>query len=311
VREVRKAVIPAAGLGTRFLPATKAMPKEMLPLIDRPVIQYVVEEAIDSGIDDLIIITGRGKRAIEDYFDDSPELEMHLRDHGKHETLKTVRDVSSLVDIHYIRQKEPRGLGDAILRAEKHIGNEPFAVLLGDDIIRNHIPCTKQLIGIYGQTGRSVVAVEAVPREKVSSYGIIRGTPVSPSLYRIDDIVEKPRFEDAPSNIGAIGRYVFSPEIFECLGRTSPGVGDEIQLTDGIRILLRSQEIYAHAFQGQRYDTGDKAGYIKVIIDFALENPETCGEVAEHLSSLERFKPEDLRAEKSISRRTVESFQQY
>ena len=311
MREVRKAVIPAAGLGTRFLPATKAMPKEMLPLIDRPVIQYVVEEAIDSGIDDVIIITGRGKRAIEDYFDDSPELEMHLRHHGKHETLKTVRDVSSLVDIHYIRQKEPRGLGDAILRAEKHIGDEPFAVLLGDDIIRNHIPCTKQLIGIYGQTERSVVAVEAVPREKVSSYGIIRGTPVSPSLYRIDDIVEKPRIEDAPSNIGAIGRYVFSPEIFECLGRTSPGVGDEIQLTDGMRILLQSQEIYAHAFQGQRYDTGDKAGYIKVIIDFALENPETCEDVAEHLSSLERFKPEALRAEKSISRRTVEPFQKY
>ncbi|MCM2465670.1 UTP--glucose-1-phosphate uridylyltransferase GalU [Methanoculleus oceani] len=311
MREVRKAVIPAAGLGTRFLPATKAMPKEMLPLIDRPVIQYVVEEAIDSGIDDLIIITGRGKRAIEDYFDDSPELEMHLRDHGKHETLKTVRDVSSLVDIHYIRQKEPRGLGDAILRAEKHIGDEPFAVLLGDDIIRNHIPCTKQLIEIYGQTGRSVVAVEAVPREKVSSYGIIRGTPASPSLYRIDDIIEKPRIEDAPSNIGAIGRYVFSPEIFECLGRTSPGVGGEIQLTDAMRILLQSQEIYAHAFQGHRYDTGDKAGYIKVIIDFALENPETCDEVAEHLSSLERLKPEDLRAEKSISQGTVEPFQKY
>jgi UTP--glucose-1-phosphate uridylyltransferase len=311
VREVRKAVIPAAGLGTRFLPATKAMPKEMLPLIDRPVIQYVVEEAIDSGIDDLIIITGRGKRAIEDYFDDSPELEMHLRHHGKHETLKTVRDVSSLVDIHYIRQKEPKGLGDAIMRAEKHIGDEPFAVLLGDDIIRNHVPCTKQLIGIYGQTERSVVAVEAVPREKVSSYGIIRGTPVGPSLYRIDDIVEKPRIEDAPSNIGAIGRYVFTPEIFECLRHTSPGVGGEIQLTDGIQILLRSQEIYAHTFQGQRYDTGDKAGYIKVIIDFALENPETCKDVAEHLLSLERLKLEILPAEKSISQRTVESFQRY
>lgn len=311
MREVRKAVIPAAGLGTRFLPATKSMPKEMLPLIDRPVIQYVVEEAIDSGIDDLIIITGRGKRAIEDYFDDSPELEMHLRDHGKHATLKMVRDVSSLVDIHYIRQKEPRGLGDAILRAEKHIGDEPFAVLLGDDIVRNHVPCTKQLVEIHNQTGRSVVAVEAVPREKVGSYGIIRGVPVSPSLYRIEDIVEKPRFEDAPSNIGAIGRYVFTPGIFECLGHTPPGVGGEIQLTDGMRLLLRSQEIYAHAFQGQRYDTGDKAGYIKVIIDFALENPETCEDVAEHLSSLERLKPGVLQAEKPVSRMTAEPLPRY
>ncbi|MDR9817361.1 MAG: UTP--glucose-1-phosphate uridylyltransferase [Candidatus Methanoculleus thermohydrogenotrophicum] len=211
MKGVRKAVIPAAGLGTRFLPATKSMPKEMLPLIDRPVIQYVVEEAIDSGIDDLIIITGRGKRAIEDYFDESPELEMHLWEHGKFEELKTVQEISSLIDIHYIRQKEPRGLGDAILRAEKHIGDEPFAVLLGDDIIRNQTPCTKQLIDLYREKQRSIIAVEAVSREKISSYGIIRGTKVSPSLYRIDDIVEKPRVEEAPSNIGAIGRYVFTP----------------------------------------------------------------------------------------------------
>lgn len=283
--EVRKAVIPAAGLGTRFLPATKSMPKEMLPLIDRPVIQYVVEEAIDSGIDDLIIITGRGKRAIEDYFDDSPELEMHLRDHGKFEALKTVQEISSLVDIHYIRQKEPRGLGDAILRAEKHIGNEPFAVLLGDDIIRNSVPCTKQLIDLYREKERSIIAVEAVPPEKIRSYGIIQGTRVSPSLYKIEDIVEKPRFEEAPSNIGAIGRYVFTPEIFECLKHTIPGVGGEIQLTDGIRFLLQFQEIYAHLFQGKRYDTGDKAGYIKAIIDFALENPEMRKAVSQHLYS--------------------------
>lgn len=286
VKEVRKAVVPAAGLGTRFLPATKSMPKEMLPLIDRPVIQYVVEEAIDSGIDDLIIITGRGKRAIEDYFDDSPELEMHLREHGKFEALRTVKEISSLVEIHYIRQKEPRGLGDAILRAEKHIGDEPFAVLLGDDIIRNSIPCTKQLIDLYREKERSIIAVEAVPPEKISSYGIIQGTRVSPSLYRIEDIVEKPRVEEAPSNIGAIGRYVFAPEIFEYLKRTTPGVGGEIQLTDGIRILVQFQEIYAHLFQGKRYDTGYKAGYIKAIIDFALENPHTRDDVARHLASL-------------------------
>ena len=299
MKEVRKAVIPAAGLGTRFLPATKSMPKEMLPLIDRPVIQYVVEEAIDSGIDDLIIITGRGKRAIEDYFDDSPELEMHLRDHGKFEELRTVQEISSLVDIHYIRQKEPRGLGDAILHAEKHVGGEPFAVLLGDDIIRNHIPCTKQLIDLYREREQSVIAVEAVPREKVSSYGIIQGIQVRPSLYRIDDIVEKPRIEEAPSNIGAIGRYVFTPEIFDCLEHTTPGVGGEIQLTDGMRILLQFQEIYAHMFQGRRYDTGDKAGYIKTIIDFALGNPETCDDIAGHLMSLGRYEPEDFPAGKS------------
>jgi len=285
VKEVRKAVIPAAGLGTRFLPATKSMPKEMLPLIDRPVIQYVVEEAIDSGIEDLIIITGRGKRAIEDYFDDSPELEMHLRDHGKFEALRTVQEISSLIDIHYIRQKEPRGLGDAILRAEKHIGDEPFAVLLGDDIIRNCVPCTKQLIDLYREKERSIVAVEAVPQEKIRSYGIIRGTQVSPSLYRIEDIVEKPRIEEAPSNIGAIGRYIFTPDIFECLKNTSPGVGGEIQLTDGIRILLQIQEIYAHLFQGTRYDTGDKAGYVKAIIDFALGNNETRDDVLQHMQS--------------------------
>ena len=290
MKEVRKAVIPAAGLGTRFLPATKSMPKEMLPLIDRPVIQYVVEEAIDSGIDDLIIITGRGKRAIEDYFDDSPELEMHLRDHGKFEELRTVQEISSLVDIHYIRQKEPRGLGDAILHAEKHVGGEPFAVLLGDDIIRNHVPCTKQLIDLYREREQSVIAVEAVPREKVSSYGIIQGTQILPSLYRIDDIVEKPRVEEAPSNIGAIGRYVFAPEIFECLEHTTPGVGGEIQLTDGMRILLQFQEIYAHMFQGKRYDTGDKAGYIKTIIDFALVNPEIRDAVESHFSIIQMQK---------------------
>ncbi len=264
MKEVRKAVIPAAGLGTRFLPATKSMPKEMLPLIDRPVIQYVVEEAIDSGIDDLIIITGRGKRAIEDYFDDSPELEMHLRDHGKFEALRTIQKISSLVDIHYIRQKEPRGLGDAILRAEKHIGDEPFAVLLGDDIFRNSVPCTKQLVDLYREKERSIIAVEAVP---------------------LEDSVEKPRVEEAPSNIGAIGRYIFTPEIFECLKHTTPGVGGEIQLTDGIRILLQFQEIYAHLFQGKRYDTGDKAGYIKAIIDFALGNHETRDGVLRHIQS--------------------------
>lgn len=289
MREVTKAVIPAAGLGTRFLPATKSMPKEMLPLIDRPVIQYVVEEAVSSGIDDLIIITGRGKRAIEDYFDDSPELEMHLREHHKTEMLKCIQDISSLIDIHYIRQKEPRGLGDAIMRAEKHIGDEPFAVLLGDDIIQNHTPCTRQLIDIFQEKGQSVIAVEEIPDEKVSSYGIIKGTKVSSSLMQIDDIVEKPRLEDAPSHIGAIGRYVFTPQIFECLDETEQGVGNEIQLTDAIRILLQQQDVYAYAFEGKRYDTGDKCGYLEAIIDFALKNPETRDAVLQHLGSVASY----------------------
>ncbi len=284
--EVRKAVIPAAGLGTRFLPATKSMPKEMLPLIDRPVIQYVVEEAIDSGIEDLIIVTGRGKRAIEDYFDDSPELEMHLRDHGKFEALKMVQDVSSLIDIHYIRQKEPRGLGDAVLRAEKHICNEPFAVLLGDDIIRNDRPCTQQLIDTFERYRCSVIAVEDVPKEMVSSYGIIKGRQLEESLYLLEDIVEKPKVEEAPSTMGAIGRYVFTPEIFDCLKQTPKGIGGEIQLTDGIRLLNSHQNIYGYTFNGRRYDTGDRAGYIEAIIDFALEREGLRDDVMAYLTKV-------------------------
>lgn len=280
---VKKAIIPAAGLGTRFLPATKSMPKEMLPIIDTPVIQYVVEEAINSGIEDLIIITGRGKRAIEDYFDDSPELEMHLANKKNTEMLKLVRDVSSLVDIHYIRQKEPNGLGDAILRAEKHIGNEPFAVLLGDDIIMNGKPCTAQLIDKFEKYGRSTIAVEEVPYDKLSSYGIIKGKPVADSLYVLEDIVEKPSPEKAPSNIGAIGRYVFTPEIFDCIKEAGTGVGNEIQLTDGIRLLSKTQKVYAYEFKGKRFDTGDKLGYIKATIDFALENKELKDDVLEYL----------------------------
>lgn len=283
VTEVRKAVIPAAGLGTRFLPATKAMPKEMLPLIDRPVIQYVVEEAVASGIDDLLIITGRGKRAIEDYFDDSPELEMHLRENHKKSMLKVVQEVSSLVDIHYIRQKEPLGLGDAILRAEKHIGDEPFAVLLGDDIIVNTIPCTKQLIEVFSRTQGPVIAVNEIPPEKVSSYGIIQGRPLEPSLYYVEDIVEKPKLEEAPSRIGAIGRYILTPDIFDCLKEVQPGFGGEIQLTDAIKDLSRRRPVYASFFDGKRYDTGDRLGYVQAIIDFALSHEAIGDQVMEYL----------------------------
>ncbi len=286
VLKVKKAVIPAAGLGTRFLPATKSMPKEMLPIIDTPVFQYVVEEAIESGIEDIIIITGRGKRAIEDYFDDSPELEMHLAQKHNTDLLKLVRDISSLVDIHYIRQKEPKGLGDAILRAEKHIGNEPFAVLLGDDIIVNDKPCTAQLIENFDKYGRSTIAVEEVPYEKLSSYGIIKGKLFEDSLYVLEDIVEKPAPEDAPSNIGAIGRYVFTPEIFDCIKAAGKGVGNEVQLTDGIRLLNKSQTIYAYEFKGTRYDTGDRLGYVKAIVDFALRNDSLRDDVLEYLKTV-------------------------
>ncbi len=285
---IKKAVIPVAGLGTRFFPVTKAMPKEMLPIIDRPVIQYVVEEAIASGIDDLIIITGRGKRAIEDYFDDSPELEMYLKKGRKKQHLDVIKEISAIPDIHYIRQKEPLGLGDAILRAEKHIGDDPFAVLLGDDIIVNSVPCTQQLIRVFGEYGCSTLAVEEVPAKKISSYGIIRGRSINETLYLVEDIIEKPDAHQAPSNLGAIGRYVFTPEIFDCIKNTSPGHGNEIQLTDSIRQLRNTQEVYAYTFKGDRYDTGDKSEYVKAIIDFALLNPEMRTDILGHIEEVYR-----------------------
>lgn len=284
--EIKKAVIPAAGLGTRFLPVTKSMPKEMLPIIDKPVIHYVVEEAIASGIDDIIFVTGRSKRSIEDYFDGSPELEMHLKQKHKDDLLKIVEDISSMVDIHYIRQKEPKGLGDAIMTARKHISGEPFAVLLGDDLIVNKTPCTRQLIEVFNKYRCSTIAVEEVPREKVSSYGIIKGNPLDASLYSLEEIVEKPSVEDAPSNIGAIGRYVFTPEIFDCIKNAGSGVGGEIQLTDGIRLLNSMQKVYAYKFAGTRYDTGDKLGYVKAIIDFAMRNDYFGSELKAYLKDI-------------------------
>jgi UTP--glucose-1-phosphate uridylyltransferase len=270
---IRKAVIPAAGLGTRFLPVTKSMPKEMLPIIDKPVIHYVVEEAIDAGIEDIIIITGRGKRAIEDYFDAAPELEMRLLHQNKEETLERLKKITDFPGIHYIRQKEPRGLGDAILKAEKHIGNEPFAVLLGDDIMAGSDSCTGQLISVFTRFYASVISVEPVSPEKISSYGIIRGSEIEPDLYTIEDIIEKPSASRAPSNLGAAGRYIFIPEIFDCLKNIPPGVGNEIQLTDAIHLLLKKHPVYGLTFKGKRYDTGDKLGYIETIIDYALQDP--------------------------------------
>ena len=269
---ITKAVIPAAGLGTRFLPVTKSMPKEMLPIIDKPIIQFAVEEAIISGIEDIIIITGRGKRAIEDFFDTSPELESHLFQNKKYELLQEVKNISSLVDIHYIRQKEPKGLGDAVLKAEKHVGDEPFAVLLGDDIIKGDVPCIKQLMDVYQKYDNTVIAVEEV--KDVSKYGMIKCTEIDKSVYRIEDVIEKPSLEEAPSNIGTVGRYVLTPEIFSCIKETPPGTGNEIQLTDAIKMLIQEEDVYAYAFRGKRYDAGDKLGYVRAIIDFALERED-------------------------------------
>ncbi len=258
----------------------------MLPIIDVPVIHYVVEEALSSGIDDIVIVTGRSKRAIEDYFDDAPELEMHLAKKNNLDLLEMVQKIASLVDIHYIRQKEPLGLGDAVLRAEKHICDEPFAVLLGDDIIKNSIPCIRQLIGIYNRYRCSVLAVENVPRDMVSNYGIIKGKPLEDSLYLLDEIIEKPKVEDAPSTIAAIGRYVFTPEIFDCLHQTELGVGGEIQLTDAIRLLNARQKIYAYQFTGRRYDTGDRMGYIEAIIESALEQEDLRNKLMAYLGQV-------------------------
>lgn len=282
---VRKAVIPAAGLGTRFLPVTKSMPKEMLPIIDKPIIQFVVEEAIISGIEDIIIITGRGKRAIEDYFDTSPELERHLLSTNKRELLQEVRDISSLVDIHYIRQKEPKGLGDAVLKAEKHVGDEPFAVLLGDDIIKGDAPCIKQLMDVNQKYDSSVIAVEEV--KDVTKYGVINGTEIDESVYRIGDVIEKPSLEEAPSHIGTVGRYILMPEIFSCIKATPPGKGNEIQLTDAIRMLIQTEkkDVYAYKFKGVRYDAGDKQGYVKAIVDFALKREDLKEEIGTYLRS--------------------------
>ena len=280
---IRKAVIPAAGMGTRFLPATKSMPKEMLPIIDKPVIQFVVEEAILSGIEDIIIITGRGKRAIEDYFDTSPELENYLRQNEKYEALREVNDISSLADIHYIRQKEPNGLGDAVLKAEKHVGDEPFAVLLGDDIIKAESPCITQLMNLFERDKKSVIAVEAVAKEKIRDYGIIKGREVEKSVYLVEDIIEKPSLEEAPSNIGTVGRYILTPEIFDCIKETPLGKGNEIQLTDAIRMLIKEEDVYGYAFTGKRYDAGDKIGYVKAIIDFALEREALKEEIEGYL----------------------------
>lgn len=270
-----KAVIPAAGLGTRFLPATKNSPKEMLPLVDRPTIQYVVEEAVASGITDILIITGRSKRAIEDHFDRNFELEHLLDSKGDKRQLEEVRRIAEMADIHYVRQKETKGLGHAVLCAKKHIGNEPFVVLLGDDVVFSKEPCTKQCIDRFKRHYGSVIAVERVPRDRIESYGVVSvGEPLEDALYPIKDLVEKPKPEDAPSDLGILGRYVLTPEIFEAIEHTNPGKNGEIQLTDALRLLRKDEMMYAYAFEGKRYDLGNKLEWLKTNLEVALMRDE-------------------------------------
>ncbi|MEK6583556.1 MAG: UTP--glucose-1-phosphate uridylyltransferase GalU [Nitrospirota bacterium] len=274
VRPVKKAIFPAAGLGTRFLPATKASPKEMLPLVDKPLIQYVVEEAIASGIEEIIIITGRGKRAIEDHFDISYELENVLKEKGNTKSLAEIKKISNMVDICYVRQKEALGLGHAILCAKNLVRDEPFAVLLGDDIIDSEVPALKQMLEIYNKYGASVIAVQEVDRSQVSGYGIIKAVPIADGVYKIYDMVEKPSIEDAPSNLAIIGRYILAPEIIGLLEKTEPGRGKEIQLTDALRELVKTMPVYGYKFQGKRYDAGDKLGFLQATVEIGLKNEE-------------------------------------
>lgn len=274
--KIRKAVIPAAGFGTRFLPETKAMPKEMLPIVDKPTIQYIVEEILASGIDEILIISGHAKRAIEDHFDSSPELEQHLFEHNKLELLEEVRKVAN-IKVHYIRQQHMRGLGDAILCAKDFIDGEPFGVILGDDLVYNgsDTPALGQLLQQYDKTGGTIVGCQMVDREQVSSYGIIKGSATEDSrLFHVEDMVEKPRIEEAPSRLAALGRYVITPEVFEILEHTKPGKGGEIQLTDALRVMAHNGNIYAYNFKGKRYDTGNKLGFLKATVEYALRRDD-------------------------------------
>lgn len=273
-RKVRKAVIPAAGLGTRFLPATKAQPKEMLPIVDKPTLQYIIEEAVASGIEEILIITGRNKKSIEDHFDKSVELELELENKGKTELLEIVQNISNMINIHYIRQKEPRGLGDAIYCARHFIGDEPFAVMLGDDIVDNKVPCLKQLMDAYDEYRTTILGVQKVAKEDTNKYGIIDAKFIEDRVYKVKDLVEKPDSDKAPSNIAILGRYIITPEIFDILSDLPPGKGDEIQLTDALKELSKKEAMYAYDFEGRRYDVGDKLGFLEATVDFALKRDE-------------------------------------
>jgi UTP--glucose-1-phosphate uridylyltransferase len=289
-KQVRKAVFPAAGLGTRFLPATKALPKEMLPLVDKPIIQYGVEEALASGCDQIIIVTGRGKTAMEDHFDVSYELEKTLEGRGKKEALALVRRISAMAQVSYTRQKEARGLGHAVLMARELVGDEAFAVILPDDVIDSEIPCVKQMIEVYNETGCSVLATQVVEGKAISAYGVLDAKPVpgkwNGRLFEVQNMVEKPKLEDAPSNLAIIGRYILTPAIFEMLSSTKPGALGELQLTDGIKQLLKKEKVYGFTFEGKRHDAGDKMGFLKATVEFALKRDDLGGEFREYLKTL-------------------------
>jgi UTP--glucose-1-phosphate uridylyltransferase len=283
---VKKAVIPVAGLGTRFLPATKTVPKELLPIIDIPSIQYVVQEAVDAGIEEIIFVTGRGKDAIEDHFDEAPELEQILTDRGNSEMVKKLRRIAEMIAVVSVRQKIPLGLGHAVLCARDLVGREPFAVMLADDLVDSEVPCIKQLVEIFNRKEESVIALMQVPLEEVHQYGVIRGDEIEPRIYQIEETVEKPVSSEAPSRMAIIGRYVLRPEIFEILEKQSPGRGGEIQLTDGLARLARQRKMYGCAFTGQRYDIGDKFGFVRATMAYALKRPDLRDKVKEYLKSL-------------------------
>ncbi|MGA8029042.1 MAG: UTP--glucose-1-phosphate uridylyltransferase GalU [Bryobacteraceae bacterium] len=291
IPKVRKAVFPAAGLGTRFLPATKAQPKEMLPIVDKPLIQYGVEEAMHSGIQNIIIVTGRGKSSIEDHFDVSFELEQLLESKNKGEMLSMVRSISDMIDISYVRQREALGLGHAVLRAKELVGHEPFAVVLSDDIIASETPCIRQLLDIYEYYGASVLALMEVPGDQISAYGVVDAELVSDNgrenrLFRIRNMVEKPKPADAPSNLAIIGRYILTPEIFQCIENIEPGSGGEIQLTDALKYMLRNRPIYGLKFEGTRYDAGDKLGFLKATVEFALNRHDLGSAFRDYLKTV-------------------------
>ena len=284
--KIRKAVIPAAGLGTRFLPATKAIPKEMVPIVDKPTLQYIVEEAAASGIEDILIVTGRTKRAIEDHFDKSYELETELEKKGKLDYLEVLQKISNLANIHYVRQKEAKGLGHAIYCAKFFAENEPFAVLLGDDVVASETPCLKQMIEQYETYQASILGVQTIPEYETSKYGIIKGQKIGDRMYHVDDMVEKPAPGTAPSNVAVLGRYIISPDIFRCLEQTQPGAGGEIQLTDALRMLAEKEDLYAYDFIGRRYDVGSKQGYLEATVDFALDRPDLHDEFLQYLKKV-------------------------
>ncbi|WP_338627178.1 UTP--glucose-1-phosphate uridylyltransferase GalU [Clostridium baratii] len=286
-QKIRKAIIPAAGLGTRFLPATKAQPKEMLPIVDKPTIQYIIEEAIDSGIEEILIITGRNKKCIEDHFDRSVELELELAKAGKDKMLEMVHDISNMVNIYYIRQKEPKGLGHAIHCAKAFVGDEPFAILLGDDVVYNEEkPCLKQLIDCYDEYKTSILGVQTVPEENVSKYGIVDGINIEDRVCKVRGLVEKPKKEEAPTNVAILGRYIVTPRIFEILENTKPGKGNEIQLTDALLELIKHEAMYAYNFEGRRYDVGDKLGFLEATIEYALRRDDLKDSFIEYLNKI-------------------------